>query len=82
MSRLIDGLVRKELVSRTSCPNDRRHVRLAITGPGQAALDVAWKGTHVRLKEEVAGMTAEERETLTSAMDILRSTFHPDVVED
>jgi len=81
MSRLIDGLVRKEYVSRTSCPNDRRHVRLGITDCGHAALDLAWKGTHARLAEEVAAMTVEQRGILSSSMEILRSTFHPDAVK-
>ncbi len=59
MSRLIDSLVRKELVTRTACPNDRRHVRLGITEAGQAALDESWKSTHARLTQEVAAMTLE-----------------------
>ena len=54
MSRLVDALVRKELVSRTACQTDRRHIRLAITARGTASLDVAWQETHARLAEEVA----------------------------
>ena len=82
MSRLVDALVRKELVSRTSCLNDRRHIRLAITAHGKASLDVAWQGTHARLAEEVSAMSAEQRETISAAMDVLRAVFDPDVVKD
>lgn len=82
MSRLIDALVRKKLVSRTSCMNDRRHIRLGVTPSGKAALDVAWQGTHARLTEEVGAMTAEQRGTISAAMDVLRVTFDPEVIKD
>jgi len=82
MSRLVDALVRKELVSRASCPNDRRHIRLGITAAGKAALDVAWQGTHARLTQEVGAMTAQQRGTIKAAMEILRKAFDPDVVKD
>src|ERR1700733_5679121 len=75
MSRLVDALVRKELVSRTACQDDRRHVRLGITAKGAAALDVAWKGTHARLSEEVEAMSQEQRITISAAMEVLRATF-------
>src|SRR5437763_17044188 len=39
MSRLVDGLVKKDLLTRAECQHDRRHVRLGITAAGQAALD-------------------------------------------
>jgi DNA-binding MarR family transcriptional regulator len=82
MSRLMDALVRKGLVTRTACQDDRRHVRLGITAVGQAALDVAWKGTHARLSEEIDAMTLEDRATLAAAMNILRARFDPEVVKD
>ena len=77
MSRLIDVLVRKGLVSRAACENDRRHVRLAITADGRAALDVAWKGTHARLKEEIEAMTVEERAAVACAMEHSSSSLRP-----
>jgi MarR family transcriptional regulator for hemolysin len=82
MSRLVDALVRKELVSRTSCPNDRRHIRLAITAHGRAALDGAWQETHARLAREVGAMTVEQRGTISAAMDVLRAAFDPDVIKE
>ena len=82
MSRLIDALVRSGLVTRTACPNDRRHVRLGVTPSGKAALDLSWKNTHARLTEEVASLSSEQRETISSAMESLRSKFDPDNFKD
>ena len=41
MSRLVDGLVEKRLLSRKPCDEDRRHVRLSLTAKGQATLSEA-----------------------------------------
>jgi DNA-binding MarR family transcriptional regulator len=82
MSRLVDLLVRKSLLSRTACPNDRRHIRLGITARGQSALDVAWNGCHEKLVEEVEAMTIDQRDSISAAMEILRSTFDPEINKD
>ena len=82
MSRLVDALVKKGLVSRTACTNDRRHVRLCVTKAGQAAIDIAWKGTHTRLTEEVGVMTSEQRSAISQSMEILRATFDPETIKD
>jgi DNA-binding MarR family transcriptional regulator len=82
MSRLVDALVKKGLVSRTACINDRRHVRLCVTNAGQSAIDIAWQGTHARLAREVAEMTLQQRSAISGAMDILRATFDPETIKD
>ncbi|MDB5300141.1 MAG: putative MarR family transcriptional regulator [Phycisphaerales bacterium] len=78
MSRLVDGLVRKSLLTRAACPNDRRHIRLGITELGQTALDVVWKGTHTRLTKEVAALNPGDRTTIIAAMQTLRGLFDPE----
>ena len=75
MSRLVDGLVRKNLVTRNACPDDRRHVRLAVTHRGQSALDSAWEGTHARVAELVADLSAKQRATIETAMASLHGVF-------
>jgi len=40
ITRRIDGLVKKGLVTRNPCPEDRRCFRVALTGPGEQALAV------------------------------------------
>ena len=81
MSRLVDCLVKKGMVTRAACPEDRRHVRLGLTGRGQRALDAAWERTRERLTEEVAALTPEQREVVCGAMSALRGIFDPGHVE-
>lgn len=82
MSRLVDALVRRKMVTRASCTNDRRQVRLAITEAGKASLNIAWDGAHVRLTRELAAIPKEDRDAVMAAMQILRTNFDPDVVKD
>ncbi|HWE02948.1 MAG TPA: MarR family transcriptional regulator [Tepidisphaeraceae bacterium] len=81
MSRLVDGLVKADLLTRRACADDRRHVRLAVTPVGQSALDESWKSTHVRLADEVAAMKPQDCRTISAAMDILRQSFDPEAVK-
>jgi DNA-binding MarR family transcriptional regulator len=78
MSRLVEGLVKKGLMTRTACEDDRRHVRLALTGRGQAELDAAWEGTRARLADELASLPAGQRRTIQEAMNALRPVFEPE----
>jgi MarR family transcriptional regulator for hemolysin len=78
MSRLVEGLVKKGLMTRTACSNDRRHVRLALTAPGQSALDAAWEGTRARLADVLSALLPEQRRTIQEAMHALRPVFEPD----
>ena len=80
MSRLVDALVRKGLMTRTSCEHDRRHLRLALTRRGQTALDAAWKGTHDRLSAEISTLPTEQRDVIQAAMHALRPVFEPDTL--
>ena len=81
MSRLIDALVRKGLVNRTACPNDRRHIRLELTPKGRAALDLAWQATRVELSREIASLTPEQRGMISAAIEMVRPVFNPQVSE-
>ncbi|HZL36928.1 MAG TPA: MarR family transcriptional regulator [Tepidisphaeraceae bacterium] len=77
MSRLVDGLVKKALATRTACPDDRRCVRLGLSSAGRAALDASWSGTRTRLAAEMAALNPRERGAVSEAMDILRVAFDP-----
>ena len=77
MSRLVDALVRKALVARTACPDDRRQIRLALTDDGRVALEQSWKAAHARLTQEMCGITVEQRTAISAAMNVLREAFDP-----
>jgi DNA-binding MarR family transcriptional regulator len=77
MSKLVDGLVARELVTRKMCEDDRRRMRLALTASGQSALQISRNGTQTRLSEALDGLSSAERETIAQAMRTLRRVFTP-----
>jgi DNA-binding MarR family transcriptional regulator len=71
VSRAVDGLVRKRIVTRVEDKQDRRVRRVAITAKGQ---DVVGKIVAARLagvERFAASLTAAERRKLDSALDAL-----------
>ena len=77
MSKMIDGLVARELVTRRMDPADRRRVILAPTALGRAARQSAHKATESRLAERLAWLSASERHTVLQAMQVLKTIFVP-----
>jgi DNA-binding MarR family transcriptional regulator len=75
MSKLIDGLVARNLVKRDTHPDDRRRVTLALTARGRAMLKTALEGTRACLAERLAMLPASGRATVAQAMQILRPLF-------
>jgi DNA-binding MarR family transcriptional regulator len=77
MSKMIDGLVARQLVSRRMDPGDRRRVSLAPTALGRRAMQSAYEATESRLAERLAVLPAAERHTILKAMQVLASIFGP-----
>jgi DNA-binding MarR family transcriptional regulator len=75
MSKMIDGLVARQLVTSRMDPGDRRRVSLAPTALGRTAMQSAYKATESRLAERLAGLPASERRTILKAMQVLESIF-------
>ncbi len=75
MSKMIDGLVARHLVSRRMDPGDRRRVTLAATELGRTAMQSAYQATESRLAERLAALPASERDALLKAMQVLESVF-------
>ncbi len=78
MSRLVDGLVAKQLIERRSCEKDRRHVRLSITANGELALGEARAIAQTHVAEALTQLTSEQKATIGAAMEILRGVFTPE----
>ena len=74
-SRLISGLVRRNLVRRQGSTHDRRQVELALTCRGQSVLRTAWSGVQQRVAEEMSGLTPAQCQMIIAAMDSLRTIF-------
>ncbi len=75
MSKLMDGLVARGLVTRQTHPVDRRRVTLALTARGRTTLQTALKATQACLAERLATLSTPERATVTQAMLILHPLF-------
>src|SRR5512143_2479701 len=77
MSKIVDGLVTRKLVTRQTAPDDRRRMTLALTARGQTALQTSRAATRACLAEDLATLSDRQRETIVQAMQILRPVFTP-----
>jgi MarR family transcriptional regulator for hemolysin len=75
MSRIVDGLVVRQLVVRQTPPEDRRRVSLALTASGQEILQLARKATQARLAEALTTLSEAQRVSIIEAMRMLRPLF-------
>ncbi|MEV0730396.1 MULTISPECIES: MarR family transcriptional regulator [Polymorphospora] len=72
MTRIVAKLEERGLVGRTPHPTDGRQVILAVTEAGREMLDQIERARDEWLASRLAELTAAERETLSSAAEILR----------
>ncbi len=75
MSKMIDGLVVRDLVTRQMHSKDRRRVALASTASGRAAMQSAYEATQSYLAERLSGLPESDLGTITKAMQVLGSIF-------
>jgi MarR family transcriptional regulator for hemolysin len=75
MSRIVDGLVVRQLVVRQTPPEDRRRVSLALTGSGQEMLQLAHKATQACLAEALMTLSEAQRASIIEAMQMLHPLF-------
>lgn len=69
VSRLLDRLATKNLITRSTCPNDRRASDVLITEEGLALLDQLNKSSKYN---QVLSLTDEEAEMLSDLLDKAR----------
>lgn len=75
MSKLIDGLVSRKLVTRTTHHLDRRRICLSLTPLGRDELREAHSSTEKYLADAMSGLDASELKTLAQAMQVLKGLF-------
>src|SRR5574341_449026 len=78
MSKLMDGLVTRGLVTRETHAGDRRRLTLALTPHGRTMLQSAHAAAQDCLSRRLAGLSASERAMVTQAMRALRPIFMPE----
>ena len=77
MSKIVEGLVIRKLVTRQTHAVDRRRMTLALTARGQTALQSSRAATRACLAEDLAALNDRQRDTIVQAMEILRPVFTP-----
>ncbi len=75
MSKLIDGLVTRGLVSRVPESDDRRCVALSLTDEGRSLLSLVRDGTQSFLAALFAEVPSSERGAVVEAMSRLAALF-------
>ncbi len=75
MSKLIDGLVSRKLVTRTPDAVDRRRVCLALTPLGREELQAAHLFTEKYLADQMAGLSEADLQAITRTMQLLKALF-------
>ncbi len=75
VSTLVDGLVERQLVTRSRPPEDRRRITLMLTDKGQSTLEVTHAAAEARLADRLAALSAGDRQQVVQALQALRPLF-------
>lgn len=77
VSKLVDGLVKQELVSRQESTADRRCITLVLTQNGESIVNSARAGAQANLAKILSCLSSEELKTIYQAMELLYPLFVP-----
>ena len=77
MSKLVDGLVTRRMVTRETYAGDRRRVTLQLTSRGQSTWQAARDATQAHLSKMLGTLGERDRAIVVEAMEILRPIFVP-----
>ena len=72
-SRIVDRLIKKDLVKKVVCETDRRLVDVTITDKGKQLLS-SLDETMTEMDEQLNGLNIEESKTLNDLLDKLRKS--------
>ena len=75
VSKAVDALVRRGMVTRSQDPDDRRNIPLALTDEGQRVMNAIFTEAEAWLSTRFERLSSEELETLLRGMEILRKAF-------
>ena len=77
VSKLVDGLVKQELISRQESTDDRRRLMLVLTQDGESIINVARANTHAHLTKILSGLSNDELKKIHQALELLNPLFIP-----
>lgn len=75
VSKIVDGLSQKSLVTRTDDPNDARSKLIGLTPAGLKKSDEIQNVLRDNHRKVLERLTPEERKRVLSALDILRASM-------
>lgn len=75
MTRMVDVLVKKNLVRRQSQKDNRRQLELTLTEKGHSTFDRLRGAVQQKLMEKISRLPEERKAHLTSGLRVLRETF-------
>jgi DNA-binding MarR family transcriptional regulator len=75
VSKLVDGLVKQELVIRQESTTDRRRLTLVLTQAGASIVNSARASAQANLTRNLGRLSTDELETICQAMKLLRPVF-------
>lgn len=75
VSKAVDGLVNRGLVSRLTDPNDRRHIQLSLTEEGARVMNGIFGEANRWLEAKFARLTPDESAQVLDALDLLQKTL-------
>lgn len=75
MSKLVDGLVSRKLVTRIPDPADRRRICLSLTPLGREELKAAYQFTEKYLTDRLSLLSEGDLKAVARAMQVLKALF-------
>ena len=75
MSKLVDALVNRKLLTRDMHGTDRRRICLALTSKGKSELDDAYQHTQSFFAEKFAELTVDERTQIAESLNTMKKLF-------
>ncbi len=75
VSKLVDGLVHKELITRQESTTDRRRLRLVLTESGESIVNSARASAQANLAKTLSCLSGEELSIINQAMTLLHPLF-------
>ena len=75
MSKLVDALVNRKLLTRELHGKDRRRICLALTSRGKRELNDAYQHTQSFFADKFSKLTDDERTQISDAMNVMKKLF-------
>jgi DNA-binding MarR family transcriptional regulator len=75
VSKMVDGLVRQDLVNRRESSTDRRRLTLGLTQAGESIVNISRTNAQASLAKTLNCLSESELETIAQAMQLLHPLF-------